>query len=239
MSRAVQMFLILIPLTACADKGGDDTGETALPKTVSLEINLTDVGVETAVAGGTISSLGEDYSVDSGAYIYLEIPANEALVAEADAPSYMHSVLHYFSLEEDFSTYIPMLQTTTRDQLAGALGSSYDATKAMFMVRTYTRDATGALQKLGGVTVELDVEYEFAVTSTASSPIGVKPGNVTDDSSLAQITFINTAPGDAGLLLTLPEGVSSCTWYRGDLEVSAWKVPLVADAVNGAYIVCL
>lgn len=241
---------ILVPLcgvilcTACTDKAGDDsvapvdTTDSSSPSTVSLLLAVSDIMTEARVPGASVSAEGLSLTADAEGAVTFDVPVNSALVARASAEGWMDSVLQYFSLEEDFQTYIPMLETSVRDGLSAQLGLPYDPSTAMVMVRTYFRDSEGALTHLGGVTVDLDAAYDLALSTDLDARGGLAPTNVTDGDPVAQITFVNVTAGEVAVSLTLPEGVGYCTWYRGDTRVEDWKPTLEADRVNGLFIVC-
>lgn len=229
---------------ACTDKAGDDTAgptdstDSAPPATVALRLNVTDIMTGDVLVGAAVDAEGQTQTSDSEGNVTFEVPVNAPLAVRGSADGYMDSTLHLLSLEEDFSSYIPMLETRVRDGLSAQLGVPYDPAKAMLMLRVYRRDAAGALTELGGVTVDLDASYDVVLSTVLDAPGGLVPSNVTDGNPIAQLTFVNVTAGEVGFSLTTPEDVEYCTWYRGDTRVEDWSPTLEADRVNGVFIVC-
>ncbi len=156
---------------------------------------------------------------------------------EVIAKSPDNLLLHFFGIAgtNDFSQTRGMVSEASITQLMGALGLTYDPTKAVVSIIGLDSNMKALA---GSFTVNTSVAYDDAFVEDSSSPFGYTKSNSTIAGGGSTVFLVNVAPGLIPLDIKPPAGMASCTTGPGIKPLGEDKLMGYAHETSTAAIVC-
>lgn len=195
---------------------------------------IYDAVSQTPIQGAKVAYGNQTTTTDADGKVNILFPGRTAFEVIATPANYVP--IHFFGITEStsFGMSRALFTETQLNQLAGALGTTYDPTKAIIAVNGADASFASLAQPMK---VDTTAAYGFALVPDGSSPARYKKANTTVAREPCQVFLVNVTPGAVPLTVTPPSGLS-CTVYPSSTRQGAEAVVGYAHEISTLSLVC-
>jgi hypothetical protein len=226
------------PSSAGQPDGGispaDDLSSGPPPPDVVGAFTLYDGTKQIPIEGATVAYNSQRKSTNALGEATIDVPPGTPFQVNATATGFLPMVFMGITASADFSMSRGLLGEVQLTQLAGALGVTYDPTKAIIAVSVAGADRKSLPQS---IKIDTGVAYGFALVPDRSSPVGYKKSNSTVPGDTSQVFLINVAPGTVSLQVTPPVGLA-CTLFPSSKPHGSEPVIGYARSITTLTLIC-
>lgn len=217
-----------------AGAGGMGGAGGMAPQSVVGTFGLFDAQTSAAVEGAPVTFGAEMQTTNAEGDASFNLLPGSPYEIIASPTQYLP--IHFFGItgNANFSTARGLFSEMTISQLSGALGETYDPTKAIVSVIAVGPDLNFLAESLQ---VDTTATYGFAAVTDSSSPVGFSKGNASLAGNESQVFLINVDPGPVPLTVML-QMAKSCTVYPSSMAQGSENVIAYAHEVSTLSFVC-
>lgn len=240
--RRAGLLTVSLGLLACGDKsmGSPDAAVTQPPDAAVTQpqpvvgtfkiADATGAGIQ----GAEVTYKSQKKTTDTNGNATIDLPPGAPYEVIAKATGFPPLHIYGIAGSAAFSLGRGLYTDTQLTQLAGALGTTYDMTKAIISVVVVGANLDYLPESIA---IDTSVTYGFALVPDPSSPVGFTKSNATLPGKPSEVYLVNVTPGAVPLKVTPPAG-KSCTVYPSAMPQGTEALVGYAHEISTVQLVC-